>query len=108
MRGLSAGMGSPRPGGERSGRPRAAGARHPRLWPAVGDGGHADDKWFPTDDNAWTSIVQRVVQHFGDKVQAYEVWNEPNIESFGNYGSDRKARYWQLVRLASDEIRAGC
>ncbi|MET3420806.1 hypothetical protein BJ973_000018 [Actinoplanes tereljensis] len=75
--------------------------------------GHPDDiTWFPTDDNAWRAIVAASVAHFGPKVQAYEVWNEPNILAFGNYGDNRpetrKQRYWELVRIAHQEIRVGC
>lgn len=76
--------------------------------PPWANGGHADDKWFPTSDTDWTSIVDRTVRHFTDRVQAYEVWNEPNNEGFGNYSSDRRARYWQLARLAYPVIHAAC
>ena len=76
--------------------------------PSWANGGHTDDKWFPTRDADWTRIIDRTVEHFGTKVQAYEVWNEPNIEGFGNYAGDRRARYWQLVRLAHQRIHAAC
>ena len=76
--------------------------------PPWANGGHASDKWFPTADDDWTSIIDRTVRHVGAKVQAYEVWNEPNISAFGNYAGDPKARYWQLVRLASRHVHAGC
>lgn len=76
--------------------------------PPWANGGHADDHWFPLQDADWTAIVDATVGHFGDKVAAYEVWNEPNIESFGGYDGDRKARYWQLVRLAHQRIHAAC
>ncbi|MFC4128455.1 hypothetical protein [Nocardia rhizosphaerae] len=76
--------------------------------PPWANGGHTDDKWFPLHDQDWTSIVDRTVQHFGDKVQAYEVWNEPNYVFFGNYASDRVARYWRLTELAYAGVKARC
>ncbi|SBT42486.1 hypothetical protein [Micromonospora auratinigra] len=83
--------------------------------PPWANGGHAGtDKWFPTDDADWTAIVEATVRHVGDRVVAYEVWNEPNnsvdgaYEGFGNYAGDRRARYWQLVRLAAATIRPLC
>jgi hypothetical protein len=72
------------------------------------NGGHTTDKWFPTDDADWTTIVDSTVQHFGSRVQAYEVWNEPNLQQFADYATDRKARYWQLVRLAHQHIQSAC
>ncbi|AGZ39342.1 hypothetical protein AFR_05265 [Actinoplanes friuliensis DSM 7358] len=67
---------------------------------------------FPSSDAAWRGIVDATVTHFGSKVQAYEVWNEPNYARFGDYGDGsagvRRARYWQLVRIAHDRVHAGC
>ncbi len=80
--------------------------------PPWANGGHENDKWFPTNDADWVAIVDATVRHFGAKVQAYEVWNEPNLAQFGNYGTgtdeERKARYWQLVALAHGRVKAGC
>jgi polysaccharide biosynthesis protein PslG len=75
--------------------------------------GHPESgKWFPTNDADWADLVDRTVAHFGAKVQAYEVWNEPNLIQFGNYGGDssteRKARYWQLAQVAHDHVHAAC
>jgi hypothetical protein len=67
---------------------------------------------FPAGDGAWTAIVDAAVAHFAGKVQAYEVWNEPNFVQFGNFGDGsvaaRRLRYWQLVRLAHERVHAGC
>jgi hypothetical protein len=76
--------------------------------PPWANGGHADDKWFPVGDADWSSIIDRTVAHVGAAVQAYEVWNEPNITTFGNFATDPLPRYWQLVRLAHQRVRAGC
>lgn len=80
--------------------------------PPWANGHPGEGGWFPTSDVDWTGIVARTVAHFGGKVAAYEVWNEPNLASFGNYGSggsdERKQRYWQLVKLAYQQVHAGC
>ncbi|MFD0517855.1 hypothetical protein [Paractinoplanes durhamensis] len=74
------------------------------------NGGHDDTSYFPTDDAAWATIVRQTVAHFGSKVQAYEVWNEPNLG--GQYGDNsldvRAGRYWQLAKIAYQEVHAGC
>lgn len=76
--------------------------------PAWVNGGHDSDKWFPTEDAAWESITRRTVRHYTGQVFAYEVWNEPNNSTFGDYEGDRKKRYWQLVSLAYRSIRPLC
>jgi hypothetical protein len=76
--------------------------------PPWANGGHNEGRWFPTSDAAWRSIVDAAVAHFGPKVAGYEVWNEPNLETSGEYAGDRRLRYWQLVRLAYPRIHAGC
>jgi len=80
--------------------------------PPWANGHPGQGTWFPTSDSAWAAIVDAVVAHFGSQVQAYEVWNEPNQQMFGNYGDGsstaRKARYWQLVKIAYQRVHAGC
>ncbi|MFC7547966.1 hypothetical protein [Plantactinospora sp. GCM10030261] len=82
--------------------------------PPWANGGHANDKWFPTNDSDWVSIVDRTVRRYAGQISAYEVWNEPNNAAvgdhpgFGNYAGDRRLRYWQLVRLAHQRIHAAC
>jgi hypothetical protein len=74
--------------------------------------GGLDGRYFPTDDAAWGAFVTAAAGHFGDQVQAYEVWNEPNNAGFGSYGDNsvdvRAGRYWQLVKIAYQRVHAGC
>ncbi|GAA2704323.1 hypothetical protein [Actinoplanes palleronii] len=74
--------------------------------------GNRKPSYFPTGDDAWSDIVDAAVVHFGPKVQAYEVWNEPNITHFGNYGDNsvatRADRYWELTRIAYQRVKARC
>jgi hypothetical protein len=80
--------------------------------PPWANGGHDNDHWFPVDDGDWTAIVDATVAHFAGKVQAYEVWNEPNFVHMGNFGDGsaaaRRARYWRLVEIAHARVHAGC
>lgn len=76
--------------------------------PGWANGGNATDKWFPTRDADWTSIVDRTLAHLAGKVSLFEVWNEPNNEDFGDYATDRRQRYWQLSQLAYGHVHAAC
>jgi len=80
--------------------------------PPWANGHPGDTTWFPTDDADWSRIVAATVARYTGKIQAYEVWNEPNLLHFGKYGNntsaERKARYWQLVRIAHQRVKAGC
>ena len=87
--------------------------------PSWANGGMNAGHYYPTRDHDadWVDLVDAAVAHFGDKVQAYEIWNEPNQMEFGDFvtpGNDearvpeRKKRYWELVKLAYPRIKAGC
>ncbi|MBL7258508.1 hypothetical protein [Paractinoplanes lichenicola] len=96
----------------------AANARGIRVLLIIGyappwaNGGHADDKWFPVADSTWRTIVDATAVHFAGRVQAYEVWNEPNFANKGNYGDGsttaRRLRYWQLAKIAYEVVHARC
>lgn len=53
---------------------------------------------------AWQNYVASLVTHFCDRVDHYEVWNEPDLTSFWKRGP-RAADYVDLVRLTADPIR---
>ncbi|GAB2599937.1 hypothetical protein Aab01nite_65820 [Paractinoplanes abujensis] len=96
----------------------AANARDMRVLLILGyappwaNGGHAGDKWFPVADTTWRSIVDATVTHFAGRVQAYEVWNEPNLTDKANYGDGsaaaRRLRYWQLTKIAYEQVQVRC
>jgi polysaccharide biosynthesis protein PslG len=71
---------------------------------------HDSTIWFPTEDADWRSIVERTAAHFAGRIDAYEVWNEPNMVGlFSDYAlADPIVRYWQLVRIAHEEIHRAC
>ena len=73
---------------------------------------HDPQTWFPTDDAAWANIVRATVERYADDIQAYEVWNEPNRLAFGKYADnstpERRDRYWELVKIAYEQVHAAC
>ncbi|MFD0521079.1 hypothetical protein [Paractinoplanes durhamensis] len=70
--------------------------------------------WFPTTefDPAWKNFVDQVVRRYGNRVKAFEIWNEPNLARFGDYGNGSDAvrirRYWDLVKMANTTLKAAC
>lgn len=64
---------------------------------------HAD-KYMP-DLTLWRTYVRTVVDRYADQVDAWQVWNEPNISIFFKPNPD-PAAYAQLLAIASEEIRS--
>jgi hypothetical protein len=68
--------------------------------------------WLPTDDAAWANVVRKSAERYADDVQSYEVWNEPNRLIFAKYGdnstAERRGRYWELVKIAYEQIHTAC
>ncbi len=54
--------------------------------------------------DAWQNYVRELVKHFRDRVDHYEVWNEPDLLSFWQSGP-KAAEYVELVRLTSEPLR---
>lgn len=52
----------------------------------------------------WQNYVAAVTKHFKDRVDHYEIWNEPDLTSFWKCGP-KAADYAQLVKLASKKIK---
>ncbi len=57
----------------------------------------------PTDVADWRTYVRTVAQRYAGRVEAYEVWNEPNLTQFWVGSPEQMA---ELTRAASEEIRA--
>jgi len=53
---------------------------------------------------AWQAYVRALVIHFRDRVDHYEVWNEPDLTSFWKCGP-KAADYVSLVRITSVVVR---
>jgi polysaccharide biosynthesis protein PslG len=54
--------------------------------------------------DGWQNYVRATVKHFRDRVDHYEVWNEPDLLSFWQCGP-KAEQYVDLVRLTADPLR---
>ncbi|MBY6413769.1 beta-galactosidase [Rhodococcus sp. BP-252] len=59
----------------------------------------------PVDPNTFGAFSGAAATHLGDRVDTYEVWNEPNIPSF--FAPVDASRYVGLLRAAYPAIHAG-
>lgn len=64
-----------------------------------------DDKTPPTDPADFAAFAGRAVERYGDTVDAWEVWNEPNLDSFWRPRPDPDA-YARLLVETTAAIRA--
>jgi hypothetical protein len=55
----------------------------------------------PADINSWRSYVRALVQQFGSRIGAYEIWNEANLQTFW---TGTPAEMAQMVDVAVEEI----
>ena len=55
---------------------------------------------------AWLNYLNALVIHFHDRVQWWEIWNEPNLKAFWYPGTPGGSKYAEVVKLASEAIRA--
>jgi hypothetical protein len=63
------------------------------------------DKYPPTDPARFADFVVAASTHFGDRVAAWELWNEPDLAQFWSPRPDAAA-YGQLLRAAAVALRA--
>jgi hypothetical protein len=58
----------------------------------------------PVDDpgNVWATFVRRVVQIYGDRINRWVIWNEPDIEleTYGNEWCGSSEEYYRLLKVA--------
>ena len=57
----------------------------------------------PQDVNAWRTFVRTVVSRYKGRIQAYEIWNEPNLKDFWTGTTDQMVT---LTKEASQIIHA--
>ena len=62
----------------------------------------------PNDWNDWATVVQKTIEHYSGKGEKniggvyYEVWNEPDLASFGSWKLSGEKNYITLYKYASD------
>ncbi|MEI7644807.1 MAG: hypothetical protein WCJ55_11055 [Chloroflexales bacterium] len=62
----------------------------------------------PDDPATLGNFVELMAQRYGDKIQAYEIWNEPNLahENGGNIVPADVAHYVEVLKVAYTRIKA--
>ena len=71
-------------------------ARRDKIFPASGPPDRLED---------WKDFVQTLAERYKGKIQAYEIWNEPNLSrEWGNAPPDPRA-YTELLRVSYQEIK---
>jgi hypothetical protein len=78
---------------------------HPPAWAATRPDlqGYQGSPSPPTANATWQTYVRTVVERYAGRIEAYEIWNEPNLTQFYAGTPQRLA---ELTELASAEIRA--
>jgi len=62
----------------------------------------------PNDWNDWATVVEKTIQHYSGKGEKnlggvyYEVWNEPDLASFGSWKLSGDKNYLTLYKYAAD------
>ena len=55
---------------------------------------------------AWKNYARALAEHFKGRVFEYEIWNEPNINTFWRDQEKDPAKYVELIELTAREIKA--
>jgi len=60
----------------------------------------------PVNDHIdeWRTFVRETARHFKDRLPAYEIWNEENIEAF--WKEPDPVKYTEVLRAAYEEIKS--
>ena len=57
--------------------------------------------------NAWKSFLRKLAEHFKDRVEHWEIWNEPNISCFWHpKHKSSPIEYTRLVSISAEAIHA--
>ncbi len=59
----------------------------------------------PAEREGWTNYVRALVDRYKDRVDEYEIWNEPDVAKFAQYGDRWADVYMELVKLTAPVIR---
>jgi hypothetical protein len=62
----------------------------------------------PSDPQQLGRFLEIMVQRYGDKIQAYEIWNEPNLahETGGTIRTEDVGLYVEILKVAYQRIKA--
>lgn len=74
---------------------------------AAADPNAGDVRWGPgtasppANMDTWRAYVRALVQRYGSRIGAYEIWNEANLQTFWSGSAQQMA---DMVRIATEEI----
>lgn len=80
--------------------------KHTPAWATEGLPGCGVPKGLdlPVDDpgNLWATFVRRVIEIYGDRINRWVIWNEPDIEleTYGNEWCGSSEQYYRLLKVA--------
>ncbi len=57
---------------------------------------------------AWKKFIKAMAKRYKNKIQHYEIWNEPNLKSFWKPGETDPEKYVELVSETGRIIRKNC
>ncbi|MBX0327094.1 hypothetical protein K2Z83_05275 [Oscillochloris sp. ZM17-4] len=62
----------------------------------------------PADPETLGNFVEQMARRYGDKIQAYEIWNEPNLahENGGRIVPEDVGHYVEILKVAYTRIKA--
>jgi len=61
---------------------------------------------FPPDPAAFASFTHAFAQRYGDRIDVYQIWDEPNLTEAWGMGEPRAAAYAALLQAAYDAIHS--
>ena len=65
--------------------------------------------WIPMSSaearEGWLNYTRKIAEHFGSRVQHWELWNEPNITAFWKPSEPNPVEYAEFVKITAPEIR---
>ncbi len=60
----------------------------------------------PADMNDWGNFITALVKHYRDRVDKYELWNEPHIKGFSVFWNDTPEKFVEIMKVGSAAVRA--
>jgi hypothetical protein len=61
--------------------------------------------WAPKDMNDWTNFLRVLVNRYGDRINTWELWNEPHLPGGSCFWQDTPERFVELLRSGYSAIK---
>ena len=59
----------------------------------------------PSDMNDWNHFLEAIIQHYGQKIKTWEIWNEEHLPTSTCYWKDSPAKYAELLQNGYNTIK---